>query len=1534
MSSQEEDDHLAHRSEEEEEVLEGEENSRVEDSSEEDEEDDEEEMQKVRDGFIVDEENDEDEEDDTRHHKKKKRRRRHHEEEDNLDEDDLDLVMENAGLRSSSSSSSKKSKRLKRAIDDEDEDLQSELADLNDDDANQSFTNNKLSASSSNKKSALDDMFSDDEDDGLQEIDEDEEDDDLAQHQRSRRRQDDEMDDFIEEDYEENEEEDDDRTSRRFNNNKHGNKTRNISSVGGSTAVSTGKMGAALSDIDQEKLDAIFEIFGDGTDFEWALDLEGQDGELLDEDEDLYDEDGNNLSKTGAPKLSDIFEETELKERMLTEEDNEVRSRDVPERYQLIRSVITNNYTKKYELNAEDFAYEKTWISDIIIKERKQDFLTVKPHLYEPMQRAISDALTFISQDNLEVPFIWNHRRDFITSFTKNSNTGEPTIDPLLDEDDLWLIVQLDIEYHFSLKKKKTILRMLKRLGIYYDYSDEVESLKGTEQLKDFYEFILFKYSKEVREIETRDETKEKDDNEDDYDVNDFDEDAFNEDETQKNKDKSNGASAHKLKLKKHSKFVVWERIRASRIYEMIEKLGITATQVGENMITDTTARQHFTKDDEQDPDELVSNIAHEPRSKFPSEKLVMNTVIKMYAEELYHEPKIRQALRQYFEKYAKVGVKLTERGKVKILKSSPDYNFKYLTNKNFISFLDDPSLFLRMLQAEADHLIDIVITVDNGNNSIVDRFFQGSMASDSESELSIKWNKIRKSSFESAMKKTIANVTATLKEQLRKKCESILFFRVRKSVKRKIDRAPYQPYGYESGSIPDVLAISIGEGNFNRDAVVGVVIKGNGEVKKFLKFEHRPGSQDFKEEFSRTVSGLKVDVISINGYNVQTARLYKIVKDIISDEKILCIPGDSESPELELLFVPDDIARLYQNSERAKEEFPDKPSLIKYCIALARYTQSPLLEFANLKNDVTAIYFHKYQNLLSADRLKEAIDTVFVDIVNLVGVDINQAIRETYYANCLQYVAGLGPRKAAGLLKGIQAKSSSGLVNRSQLVTLGITGKTIFMNCASFLKIPESYSTSSRRRANLSGEEPDLLDETRIHPEDYVLAQKMATDALELDSEDVDEMEKNGESVIRLLREKNNIDKLEELSLEEYATELEVKRGKRKRATLHMILEELKSPYEEFRQKFARMDHQEIFVSLTGESAETFYAGVVVTIVLKKISSRGLIGVTQFLASVDVPLECAVEDTRSRVNLSTIYQPQQAIQAKIMSVDYQNFQCSASVLERDTSKPELHMSKNIQKLIDNNEWDIERQRRDERTEKMKLEAEEQQNKIVKHPLFHNFTAKEAEDYLGSYGRGACVIRPSSRGIKHLAVTWKVDNNLYQHIDVRERLKRNEITGEEITEYVIKRDVYSDLDEFITRHVRQLAKFVEQLVNNDRFTRKPRLEIESYMETYVSANKNRAYYTFAFDHKHPGWFHLFFKANVKLKVYVFPVEVTNHSYRLQGFDYTSVNLLINGFKQLMKNKALEKRRNQSNGGHNQQPSVMNYSTPQNAEYQY
>ena len=78
------------------------------------------------------------------------------------------------------------------------------------------------------------------------------------------------------------------------------------------------------------------------------------------------------------------------------------------------------------------------------------------------------------------------------------------------------------------------------------------------------------------------------------------------------------------------------------------------------------------------------------------------------------------------------------------------------------------------------------------------------------------------------------------------------------------------------------------------------------------------------------------------------------------------------------------------------------------------------------------------------------------------------------------------------------------------------------------------------------------------------------------------------------------------------------------------------------------------------------------------------------------------------------------------------------------------------------------------------------------------------------------MIRPSSNGADHLAVTWKVSDNVYQHIDVLELDKENEFSVGR-TLKIAGKYTYSDLDELIFNHVKSMSKMVDLIMADERY---------------------------------------------------------------------------------------------------------------------
>jgi len=80
---------------------------------------------------------------------------------------------------------------------------------------------------------------------------------------------------------------------------------------------------------------------------------------------------------------------------------------------------------------------------------------------------------------------------------------------------------------------------------------------------------------------------------------------------------------------------------------------------------------------------------------------------------------------------------------------------------------------------------------------------------------------------------------------------------------------------------------------------------------------------------------------------------------------------------------------------------------------------------------------------------------------------------------------------------------------------------------------------------------------------------------------------------------------------------------------------------------------------------------------------------------------------------------------------------------------------------------------------------------------------------------GDAIIRPSSKGNNHLTISWKINNNCYQHIDVLEDKKLNEFSiGKRL---LIDGEEFEDLDEILARYIGALSNYVREIISHKNY---------------------------------------------------------------------------------------------------------------------
>jgi transcription elongation factor SPT6 len=408
-------------------------------------------------------------------------------------------------------------------------------------------------------------------------------------------------------------------------------------------------------------------------------------------------------------------------------------------------------------------------------------------------------------------------------------------------------------------------------------------------------------------------------------------------------------------------------------------------------------------------------------------------------------------------------------------------------------------------------------------------------------------------------------------------------------------------------------------------------------------------------------------------------------------------------------------------------------------------------------------------------------------------------------------------------------------LVNRVQFIKSGLFTSKIFINAAGFLRISQDdvdtrHTSKQQRSRGDDDNTPDPLDDTRIHPEDYDLARKMASDALELDEEDIHDFHPS-HVVTQIMADNEGAKKLADLNLDDFAVSLYNANEDKKRHTLNVIREELHKPFAEHRRSFEYLGAWEVLTMLSGETPKTLRVGLIITVLVRRITPN----------FVQVRLDSGVDGVINNHYLTDgpsakgVVNKDQTIRGVIIHVtldsekEHYLVELSSRVSDLTSGDTEFRRIKYDE------HWDVQQYEKDRELLERKKRAEEigRTRRIIKHPNFHNFNASQAEAYLEKQQRGDVVIRPSSKGINHLAVTWKVDERLFQHIGIYPMVNiypntdvqpdvtelNPDMTGQGIGGPLLVDDThnYADLDELIVNHVQAMARRVEELMAHERF---------------------------------------------------------------------------------------------------------------------
>ncbi|XP_012270306.1 transcription elongation factor SPT6 [Orussus abietinus] len=1262
--------------------------------------------------------------------------------------------------------------------------------------------------------------------------------------------------------------------------------------------------------------------------------------------------------KTTRKSIFEIYEPSELKRGHFTDLDNEIRNTDIPERMQLRSVPVTAVPEGSDELDLEaEWIYNQAFcrpsvsVQDAHLNEEAKERARKGPQTVGKIKK----ALDFMRNQHFEVPFISFYRKEYVL--------------PELNINDLWKVYKYDAKWCQLRQRKENLLRLFEKMRnhqldeimknpdaplpesvrvIKDEDLERVRNVQTSEELNDVHHHFMLYYSHEIpamqettrrKEREAKREARrqerkrkmaeaEENGEEPPADVEDVEEDDQPEEEI----------------LKQAVRTGPYSICRKAGLDGLAKKFGLSPEHYAENLRDNY--QRHEVEQEPTEPSTVAADFIGEKfNSRFKSPEEVLKACQLMVAIQLAREPLVRKCVREMYMERARVSVRPTKKGAKEIDENHPVYPMKYLKDKPVRDLVGEQ--FLKLAIAEEDKLITLTLSDAIEGNTGTDYVEESKQLyyRDEFSKNVQDWNALRVGSVEMAMNRMlIPDLKKELRVNLLEEAKECVMRACCRKMYNWIKVAPYtcefaeeEDEDWDTGKGLRVMGLAYVP-DFGQ-AAFACLVSPDGECTDYLRLPHllkrrngpREADKVMKEAdllaLRNFIASRKPHAVAVAGESREAVMISDDLKEIIAK-----LVEDEQFPSVHVEILDNELAKIYSNSNKGVAEFRDYPELLRQAISVARLLQDPLVEFSQLctaDEEILCLKYHSLQDQLSKEELLENLYLEFVNRVNEVGVDVNRAVQQPYAGNLVQFVCGLGPRKGQALLKMLK-QSNQRLENRTQLVTACHMGPKVFINCAGFVKI-DTNSLGDSTEAYV-----EVLDGSRVHPETYEWARKMAVDALEYDDEDA-----NPAGALEEILEAP--ERLKDLDLDAFAEELERQGFGNKCVTLYDIRAELNCRYKDLRVPYLTPTPERLFDILTKETPETFYIGKLVLATVVGISHRkpqgeqldqanpvrnDETGLWQcpFCLKNDFPELSEVWNhfdagacpgKASGVRLRLDNGLSGYIHVKNLSDKHvanpeervgvgQIIHCRVTKIEVDRFSVEC-TSKSSDLADKNHEWrpqrdifyDTEAEEKDTKAEEETKKARQRQTyvkRVIVHPSFHNIGFAEAEKLMQTMKQGEAIVRPSSKGADHLTVTWKVTDDIYQHIDVREEGKENAFSlGQSLW---IGSEEFEDLDEIIARHVNPMAAYAAELLDFKYY--KPVVEgikdkAEEILKEQKKENPGGIPYIVSAAKNYPGKFLLSYLPRVRCRHEY--VTVSPDGFRFRGQMFGRVSDLFRWFKE-------------------------------------
>ncbi|KAH7314514.1 hypothetical protein KP509_21G005900 [Ceratopteris richardii] len=1238
------------------------------------------------------------------------------------------------------------------------------------------------------------------------------------------------------------------------------------------------------------------EIFGDVTEL---LDRRkyGMSGEQGDE-ENEQDEgrEGFRLGRATKKRLEEEFEPSVLEEKYMTERDNRIRETDIPERLQLTEEVTGPIPLKQSKYEEAEWIYDQGFGYPYKVLPKEYEYLACyeKSETHPDKQeskymektevvRQIAHVLRELHDSKLEIPFIGMYRKegcsDLVGAPVPNMDSKKKDeASNLRDFKLLWQIFQMDVKW-WSLQRKRDVLVEA------YEKRIHMEEQKGSENVD-----LLRKLLSALQEARSQISV---DDVDAKYTL------LFPPDEVE----------FDQSQYKRPKRRSLYNTFRQRGLGVISSQFGLSPEQFGENL--QAMYKRHEVEDSSSTPVELAAEReVGDPHS-------VLKGARHMAAVEISTEPAVRDYVRSEFMKKAVINTKPTKDGNT-LIDPYHDYAIvKWIANKPLSGFKDGQWLLIQ--KAEEEKLIEVSLGFPYDVANTLMQEFETMYLSDGVSRTAQLWNEQRRQIIKDAL-------NSILLPLLEKEARMLLTTRAKQWVGQECGLALWKKAAmapcrveteeeFDEDDLPRILACCYGDSP--QVSTTFVMLDSSGEILNTLHTPHLFSSEKDQRKH-RDMERLEkfmleyqpqIAVVGAGGGQKSIQASKTILQAV---HKLIEMNPKEVKGRLERMnanIVDESLARIYEASAISKDQLPGQPGIVRRAVYLGRYLQSPLASVAALcgpSREILSYSLHELQKFLSDDERYAVIEQILVTVTNQVGIDLNMAAVHEWLFTPLQFVCGLGARKASTMQRIIQGAGR--ISNRKELLTqLRLMKKTVFINSCAYFRISSGQAASGNQII-----EP--LDDTRIHPESYTLAREMA-DIVFREENEVEEGAEEDiyELAVDYVRSHPHI--MQHLDIDAYILHEKEKHGTTKPETLKDIYMEFLHWFKEWRYSYTSPSDEEIFTLLTGETEQTMGVGKLLTVKVIGVVERGIRcelgnGLLGFIQkddfsddpSVDyqqIPIgsmiTCRVKNINKRIIDDSprirYYSVDLTCRGNSMRVDdWERVWSKEAYFDREALKSSNEQEK------------ATKAKDDEKRKSFKP-------RMIVHPQFQNISMSDAIESLTEKDVGEIIIRPSSKGPTHLSITLKFYDGVYTHIDVLEGGK----DSKDFTSFLslgktlkIGEDVFEDLDEVIARYVDPLVSNLKEMLRYRKFRRGRKEEVDDLLRQDKSANPSRIVYAFSISHEHPGAFLLSYLRSTNIHHEYISLHPNGYRFRRRMFE--KIDKLVKFFQEHVNDPVLEPNR--------------------------